>query len=117
MPKILVVDDLNSILVKAKRVLEDGGYQVETANSWAQAIKHLGAVDLVLMDYNLGAFDGGSICELVKGSYPDLKVYMYSTVADDRVREIVEEAGADGMITGKGDDRMLLAQVQSIVPV
>jgi two-component system response regulator MprA len=59
-PKILVVDDDNSVRESLRKLLEAERYDVLTARDSAEALEHFesNAIDLVVLDINLGAVDG-----------------------------------------------------------
>lgn len=59
-PKILVVDDDNSVRESLRKLLAAHGYEVLTAHDSAEALQHFESqkIDLVVLDVQLGAVDG-----------------------------------------------------------
>lgn len=59
-PRILVVDDDNSVRESLRKLLEAERYDVLTARDSAEALEYFesNAIDLVVLDINLGAVDG-----------------------------------------------------------
>ncbi len=69
MPKVLIVDDDQDLLVGQKAFLEKRGYQVETAASAAEGLKRLESFtpDLILADLMMEHYDTGFVfCKKVK---------------------------------------------------
>jgi len=68
-PKVLIVDDDQDLLVGQKAFLEKRGYQVETASSAAEGLKRLESFtpDLILADLMMEHYDTGFVfCKKVK---------------------------------------------------
>jgi CheY-like chemotaxis protein len=68
-PKVLIVDDDQDLLVGQKAFLEKRGYQVETAGSAAEGLKRLEGFtpDLILADLMMEHYDTGFVfCKKVK---------------------------------------------------
>ena len=63
--RILIVDDDVNTVEALQSLLEDEGYQVETASSGAAALARLGAAtfDLLLTDLHLPDLDGVSLAQ------------------------------------------------------
>ncbi|MFH1861177.1 MAG: sigma-54 dependent transcriptional regulator, partial [bacterium] len=82
--KILVVDDDISIVRSMRRVLETGGYRVESANTGEKALKMFqnSRYDLVLLDIRLGSIDGLEVLRQIKRQQPDQIVIMVTGFAN-----------------------------------
>jgi len=84
---ILVVDDSDIIRNLTKEELEKAGFQVITANSGKQALKHIAKrmPDLILSDINMPEMDGVEFCKSVKKD-PNLSVipFIFMSSNDDR---------------------------------
>jgi len=78
--KVLIIDDEENILDSLKGVLEDEGFQVETAKSGTPGIQKVRkfAPDIVLLDIWMPGDDGLHVLEKIKGINPDLPVIMMS---------------------------------------
>ena len=72
--RALVVDDDAAIRTLLKAVVENQGYEVESAKDGADAIQHLdsGKFQLVLLDLMMPRVDGYAVIEHMKASRPDL---------------------------------------------
>jgi DNA-binding NtrC family response regulator len=76
--KILVVDDEPSITASLSLILTDAGFEVLTAQSFAEstAILKQAAVDLVITDLRLADASGIDLITHVKGTTPDVEVIL-----------------------------------------
>ena len=91
--RILVVDDEPSIVKLLRRVLEDAGYGVATAEGGPEALavwRRDGPFDLLLTDVMMPRISGGELAGRIRQHEPDLKV-VYLTGHSDR---LFKEKGA-----------------------
>ena len=79
-PKILVVDDEESILQSLQGVLQDEGYRVVTAATGEEALDEVRKElpDLVILDIWMPGMDGMAVLGELKKNYPSLPVVMVS---------------------------------------
>jgi signal transduction histidine kinase len=82
-PKVLVVDDEESVVVTIKAILQLDGYNVATTTSGAQARAMVREVeyDLVLTDLRLEDGDGLDVLKAVRESYPETVTIMLTGYA------------------------------------
>src|SRR5213593_3155824 len=82
-PKVLVVDDEESVVVTIKAILQLDGYNVATTTSGARARKMVRDVeyDLVLTDLRLEDGDGLDVLKAVRESYPETVTIMLTGYA------------------------------------
>jgi signal transduction histidine kinase len=82
-PKVLVVDDEESVVVTIKAILQLDGYSVATTTSGARARKMVREVeyDLVLTDLRLEDGDGLDVLKAVRESYPETVTIMLTGYA------------------------------------
>ena len=82
-PKVLVVDDEESVVVTIKAILQLDGYQVATTTSGARAREMVREVeyDLVLTDLRLEDGDGLDVLKAVRDNYPDTVTIMLTGYA------------------------------------
>lgn len=75
MKRLLLVDDDPNILESAKDILEDAGYAVKTASTLAAARALLaeGALDVLVVDFNLPDGKGLNLALEAKSQWPALK--------------------------------------------
>jgi DNA-binding response OmpR family regulator len=78
MPKILIVDDEQNILLYLSEALEDEGYNITTKISGKEAINTLESeeYDLLLVDLKLRDVDGLEVMREAKKRWPDTVVIM-----------------------------------------
>jgi DNA-binding NtrC family response regulator len=84
-PRILVVDDEMIVCESCKRILEEDGYEVETALSGREAFDKMKAnpFDIVITDLKMPEIDGMEVLRTFRKEYPDMIVIMitgFSTV-------------------------------------
>ncbi|MDQ2913127.1 MAG: hybrid sensor histidine kinase/response regulator [Chloroflexota bacterium] len=82
-PKVLVVDDEESVVVTIKAILQLDGYEVATTTSGAQARAMVRDVeyDLVLTDLRLEDGDGLDVLKAVRERYPETVTIMLTGYA------------------------------------
>lgn len=82
-PKVLVVDDEESVVVTIKAILQLDGYNVATTTSGVQARAMVRDVeyDLVLTDLRLEDGDGLDVLKAVRESYPETVTIMLTGYA------------------------------------
>jgi signal transduction histidine kinase len=82
-PKVLVVDDEESVVVTIKAILQLDGYNVATTMSGKQARKMVRETeyDLVLTDLRLEDGDGLDVLKAVRESYPETVTIMLTGYA------------------------------------
>ena len=82
-PKVLVVDDEESVVVTIKAILQLDGYNVATTTSGVKARAMVREVeyDLVLTDLRLEDGDGLDVLKAVRESYPETVTIMLTGYA------------------------------------
>jgi len=97
---ILVVEDMDSLRMIARRVLERGGYTVLEARNGMEALElskaHGGIIDLVLTDVIMPEMNGVQLVHLLKQERLALKVLFMSGYADDEAsrHEVIASSAA-----------------------
>jgi two-component system, response regulator RegA len=102
MTRILLVDDDESNRLTLSALLEDEGFEVREATSFAEACEVLSGPSsfaIVLTDQNLGDGLGSDLMPVVRARLPRAKVVLMSGSAGDA---LLREP-SDGCFT-KGDD-------------
>jgi len=84
-PRILVVDDEMIVCESCKRILEEEGYEVETALSGKEAFEKMktNPFDIVITDLKMPGIDGMEVLSTFRKEYPDSIIIMitgFSTV-------------------------------------
>jgi two-component system response regulator HydG len=92
--RILLVDDNEAFLDSTKDVLEDEGYDIVTASSGVEAIRHveMRPFDLVLMDIKMPGLSGIDAFVEIKKRTPDVKVIMCTAyIVEAAIRKALAE--------------------------
>ena len=116
---ILVVEDDEDILELVRYNLSREGYQVATAISGEDALKHARSkpFDLYLLDLLLPGFDGLELCKILKGDSRTAHVPIIMVTAKGEEADIVTglELGADDYITKPFSPRVLIARARAVL--
>ena len=93
---ILLVDDEDIVLNTGSKMLRQLGYEVTTASGGAEAAeyyrRHLGEIDLVIIDLVMPEMDGAECFELLRKIDPDVKAILSSGYDRfGKAREIIEK--------------------------
>ena len=114
--RILVVDDEADSLEIMRIILENAGYDVQTASDGQEALSKIGEqkVDLVFMDIKMPKIDGYELCRRLKQDPETAKipVVMHSASGSEQTRIQAYEAGANGFMFKPFTMQKLVAIVQ-----
>ncbi|MBC7911590.1 MAG: response regulator [Pyrinomonadaceae bacterium] len=82
-PRLLVVDDEESVRLTTAAILEQDGYMVETAQDGQEALDKLqrGDFDLVLTDLRMEGLDGSALLHEIKRTFPNVMVIVLTGYA------------------------------------
>jgi two-component system alkaline phosphatase synthesis response regulator PhoP len=102
-PKVLVVDDEQSLVNLCLLILEQSGYKVRGALSGKQALQMVGdeMPDLILLDVMMPGMDGIEVCRRIRDLGVEQRPYILMYTADDRQHTKTESlnAGATDFIS------------------
>jgi len=118
--RILVVDDSEEIRRQLAFVLEDEGYQVDTAGSGSEALVSLEEqqYDIVITDFIMPAPDGMEILRKIKASYPGTAVVMITGQGSEEKAVEAMKSGADDYFPKPFDperiDEMLMRLAKAV---
>lgn len=93
----LIVDDSETFLVSARRLLESQGVEiVGTATSAAEALELAAALspDLALVDVELGEEDGLALAGELRSRSPATRVVLISTYGSDEMQGLIATSTA-----------------------
>ena len=95
-PKILVVDDEQSITVTLALILKQAGFQVSTANDGLSGLEAVRSVrpDLLLSDVVMSGMDGVKLAMLTREIVPSCIVLLFSGTA--ATQDLLGEARMHG---------------------
>ena len=101
-PRVLFLDDDESLVSLVKRLLERRGFVVDAFGNQRDALDALraapAAYDLVLTDYNMPGMSGLDVARAVRGIRADLPVAVASGFIDETLRAQAEGAGVREII-------------------
>ncbi len=104
-PRILFVDDHEDTRTLITRLLTHWGYEVETAGSVEDGLRHAreGGFNLYLLDSRFGALSGAELCESIREFDSQTPIVFYSGDHPSRLREALE-CNAQGFVMKPGFD-------------
>jgi DNA-binding NarL/FixJ family response regulator len=97
----LIVDDSETFLASARRLLESQGMEiVGTATSGAEALDLAVALspDLALVDVELGEEDGVALAGELRSCSPATRVVLISTYGRDEMQDLISTSSAVGFV-------------------
>ena len=101
-PRILLVDDQESVQKLLDAILKVRNYDVMYASNGLDAIEIAMSVkpDLILLDVMMPGMDGFKVCQTLKANTPtkDIPVVFLTARGDDADREMGERVGASGFV-------------------
>ncbi|MHC8383409.1 HD domain-containing phosphohydrolase [Pseudomonas sp. LB3P14] len=117
-PKVLLVDDEESILNSLRRLLRGQPYEVLLATSGAQALEIMKQqrIDLVMSDARMPNMDGATLLAQIQQRYPDTTRIMLTGYADpSAIIKAINEGQIHRYISKPWhDEEMLLTLRQSL---
>ncbi len=117
-PKVMVIDDEDSVLKTTELILEDEGYQVELCTTGKEAINKLNNdINAVVLDINMPGLSGLQVFEKIKAKNPYVPIIFHTgsvTHTDDR-RDIRRQFRPHAYIVKGSDPEQLLDTVVSAV--
>jgi CheY-like chemotaxis protein len=117
--KVLYIDDEESLVVLAKRLLEPHGYRVTGYSDPFQALEVLRAdpqaFDVVITDYNMPSLSGLDVAREVREIRSNLPVAIASGFADETLQLHYAEAGVQEIASKLGAMEGLRAVIERAV--
>jgi DNA-binding response OmpR family regulator len=116
MAKILIVEDMESVVTLLRSLLEREGFQVTTAPDGVEALEAVrrDKPDLVLLDLMLPGLDGLEVCRRIRHDpvTAHLPIIILSGKEEETDKVIGLEMGADDYITKPFQANELIARVK-----
>ncbi len=103
MPRLLVVDDEESICFSMSEYFELHGFKVDTAREFEDAEKLIESVDykVIIQDLRLGSMrspDGLDIIKLVHRRNPDTRIVVLTAYGSSEIEDEARRCGADAFL-------------------
>lgn len=117
-PRILVVDDEQTLLQVLRFNLEQEGFLVDICESAEEAMKHpLYSYSLILLDVMMDGMDGFTFAQRIKGNPQTAHVPIIFCTAKDSENDTVEglTLGADDYIPKPFSVREVVARVKTVL--
>jgi two-component system response regulator DevR len=116
--KIIIVDDHEIVRLGLKSLLDQyPQYEVVSeAKNANEAVAQVESFhpDIVLMDIRLPGKSGIDACEEIKQNFPDVKVIMLTSYAEDEMLFSAIKAGASGYILKQIDSDGLVKSIEAV---
>jgi two-component system, OmpR family, KDP operon response regulator KdpE len=114
MPRVLVVDDEPQIVRGLKVILRRAGYDVDAAETRAEALDAVSVrpPDAMVLDLVLPDGNGVDVCTEVR-AWSQLPIIVLSALGDEREKVRALDAGADDYITKPFGTEELLARLRA----
>ena len=119
-PVILLVEDSPPVRIQEKRLFEDAGYVVVTANNGLEGYNTLqnGLFDAVVSDVEMPYLDGFSLVTKIRQhkEFEDLPIVLVTTLDTDADRQRGADAGANAYILkGRFNQEALLETLEALI--
>ncbi len=117
MPKILIVEDEESILFPLEDNLKLEGYEVAIAKDGTQGLSMAKAenYDLIVLDIMLPKMDGFEVCKRLRQDKIATPILILTAKSQEVDKVLGLELGADDYVTKPFSPRELLARVKAIL--
>ncbi len=114
--RILLVDDEQMILKGVRFMLEQEGYETDTAVDGEEALEKFFAnpFDLILLDVMLPKMDGMTVCQRIR-EHSNVPIIMLTAKGDDMDKILGLEYGADDYIPKPFNQLEVMARVKAIM--
>jgi DNA-binding response OmpR family regulator len=117
MPKILIIEDEDSILMALEDDLALEGYDVAGERNGMRGLERArgGGFDLIILDLMLPALDGLEICKRLRAEENSTPILMLTAKSQEVDKVLGLELGADDYVTKPFSPRELLARVKALL--
>ena len=117
--RILVVDDVESIVMSVKMFLERHRYEVITANDGQEGLEkaRIEQPDLIILDLMLPRMHGYKVCGLLKKDtrYTKTPIILFTAKTQEEDVKLGQEVGADAYLTKPFEPEILLAKIEELL--
>jgi DNA-binding response OmpR family regulator len=112
-PRLLVVEDDDTIAVPLDEGLRREGFDVTCVRSGADALARAADADLVLLDLGLPDLDGAEVCRRLR-AVTALPIVVLTARGDELDRVMLLELGADDYVVKPFGFRELVARIRAV---
>jgi len=115
--RVLVVDDEKALVLALKGLLSKEGYQVETAGSGEEALRHIetGSFHVVITDLSMDGVSGMQVLERARHIDPDLAVIMMTAYGSEKIAVQAMKLGAVDYLPKPFDNDELRVVVRRVM--
>lgn len=116
-PRILLIDDNKHGLIARRKLLEDAGYQVETARGGREGLEKFQQqpFDVVVTDYRMPDVRGSKVVSKIHEQHPHVPVVILSGYVEP-LGLTQESTGADAVLAkGPREDRDLVRTIARLI--
>lgn len=116
-PRVLVVDDEETLRLTMKARLQSNGFEVSTASNGEEAIEVMKAhpFDIALLDVNMPQLNGLQVLEVIRERYPTTDVIMLTGFADFSTAIECLKMGAKDYLVKPIEPTELLTRLQALI--
>ena len=113
--RVLVVDDNDDICANVKDILNDLGYDVDTAQNGFAAIElaTVNTYDVIVLDYKMTGMDGATLHQHIIRIRPGITAIMVTAYADGDGRRRAAESGIQHVLRKPVDLFQLLPLIEA----
>ncbi len=119
LPRLLLVDDEQSLVKLVKKRLEAEGFQVSVAVDGEEALQKAREElpDLIILDVMLPKMTGHEVCLILKQDprYQNIPIILFTALAQARDEKIGFECGADAYIRKPFRAPDLVEKIRSLI--
>lgn len=118
-PRILIVDDDKSVSVGLKEMLEERGFEIDTAKDGFEAgvLAIQKEPSLVILDLKMAGLDGFSTCRLFRENplLKDVKILILTGYPSQVNKEKILKLGADRCVAKPVERKILLREINTLL--
>jgi two-component system, chemotaxis family, chemotaxis protein CheY len=117
MPRILIVDDAQTIREGLRDLLTSNGFEVVEADNGEQGLESLTqhTIDLVISDLNMPGMDGLTMCQYIKEQGYRMPIFMLTTQANPELKAKAKDFGVVVWIVKPYKDDSLLQGIRKVL--
>ena len=115
-PRVLIVDDSQTLLASVDFVLTQAGMEVVTTDNpiTVGTLIRRHHPDVVLVDVEMPGIDGPTVVEII-GKHEGMRVLLYSSKEPDELRHLAQRSRADGYLVKHGRWEQLIRRIRNEV--